>query len=857
MSETRLKGALLPLLPARDEHPKSAGPLGDGEVPSRDQAAAGPGYREKAALGGFGITEATAGVAGQRAAVDGAGGVGVREVKPDESGREVTSSRSAVAAAVNTAEVVPSLSADAAGQAEASALRARGVGDGAAHEPRRVMPSRGGHGATATEAPGRAGGAGDDAVSAAKAEAAAYTGGGAAAAIAAGEVDASTAAVAVSATGTSSSSSSSSAPGAAAVGAPAVAATAAGEAAAGAASFTSGGATGTSAPTAASATSVSPKAAPAAATAAAAATTATAPATFEEAMATSAGAAVGPAGGAAGGSGAAGAGAAGRAACAAGGAGAAAGGAAGGAAGPAAGGAAGAVVGAAGGAACAAVAAGASGGAAVGAAGASASAGAAAHVQTSTHGGSERCGALERSVMDTSSPTRSPERSASQGDPASLDAEVKAAVKTNDGLDEHQAATTTTRGNPAVGGGTGGEATPLHKHQQQTAVAAKEKFPGQSIYHIKWIKWKGESTAIITQNENGPCPLLAIMNVLLLSWKIRFPAGMEIINAEQLMECLGDFILETMPKEFSEAQRLNYEQNISDAMTIMHKLQTGLDVNVRFTGVADFEYTPECIVFDLLGLPLYHGWLVDPQNSDVVKAVGKCSYNQLVEKIISSKQSQNSEEFSEGMVAELFLDSTATQLTYHGLCELNIHVKEAEICVFFRNNHFSTIYKHKGQLFLLVTDQGFLTEESVVWESLHSVDGDGNFCDSDFNLRPPSDPANLFPAGVNQEQIDQDYLVALSLQQEQGGSELPAAESDLDLAKRLQEEENLRAAQYFQEQERQQQPQQPPQPPQQPQQRQQQQPPSPGENRSTPAAGSAERERRPRRQEDKSKCVIL
>uniref|UniRef100_S4RYU3 Ubiquitin carboxyl-terminal hydrolase n=1 Tax=Petromyzon marinus TaxID=7757 RepID=S4RYU3_PETMA len=585
------------------------------------------------------------GVAGHRAAVDGAGGVGAREVKPDESRREVHSSGSAVAAAaaVNTAEVVSSLSADAAGQAEASALRARGVGDGAAREPQRAMPSRGEHGATVTEAPGRAG-AGDDA-------------------------------------------------------------------------------------------------------------------------------------------------------------------------------------------------------------------------EPAKAGGSARCGTLERSVMDTSSPTRSPERSANQGDPASLDAEVKPGVETNEGLDEQQqqqaaAATTTTRGDPAVGG-TGG-ATPLHKQQQQTtAVAAKDKYPGQSIYHIKWIKWKGESTAIITQNENGPCPLLAIMNVLLLSWKIRFPAGMEIINAEQLMECLGDFILETMPKEFSEAQRLNYEQNISDAMTIMHKLQTGLDVNVRFTGVADFEYTPECIVFDLLGLPLYHGWLVDPQNSDVVKAVGKCSYNQLVEKIISSKQSQNSEVFSEGMVAELFLDSTATQLTYHGLCELNIHVKEAEICVFFRNNHFSTIYKHKGQLFLLVTDQGFLTEESVVWESLHSVDGDGNFCDSDFNLRPPSDPANLFPAGVNQEQIDQDYLVALSLQQEQGGSELPAAESDLDLAKRLQEEENLRAAQYFQEQERQQQPQQPPQPPQQPQQRQQQQPPSPGESRSTPAAGSAERERRPRRQEDKSKCVIL
>lgn len=50
-------------------------------------------------------------------------------------------------------------------------------------------------------------------------------------------------------------------------------------------------------------------------------------------------------------------------------------------------------------------------------------------------------------------------------------------------------------------------------------------------------------------------------------------------------------------------------------MAILHKLQTGLDVNVRFTGVRVFEYTPECIVFDLLDIPLYHGWLVDPQVS--------------------------------------------------------------------------------------------------------------------------------------------------------------------------------------------------------------------------------------------------
>ncbi|XP_048472044.1 ubiquitin carboxyl-terminal hydrolase MINDY-2-like [Rhincodon typus] len=69
--------------------------------------------------------------------------------------------------------------------------------------------------------------------------------------------------------------------------------------------------------------------------------------------------------------------------------------------------------------------------------------------------------------------------------------------------------------------------------------SSKERFPGQSVYHIKWIKWKTENTPIITQNENGPCPLLAIMNVLLLEWKIKLPPMMEIITAEQLMEYLG------------------------------------------------------------------------------------------------------------------------------------------------------------------------------------------------------------------------------------------------------------------------------------------------------------------------------
>jgi hypothetical protein len=40
---------------------------------------------------------------------------------------------------------------------------------------------------------------------------------------------------------------------------------------------------------------------------------------------------------------------------------------------------------------------------------------------------------------------------------------------------------------------------------------------------------------------------------------------------------------------------------------------TGVDVNVRFTGIDAFEFTDEVAIFDLLGMQLLHGWLVDPQ----------------------------------------------------------------------------------------------------------------------------------------------------------------------------------------------------------------------------------------------------
>ena len=81
-----------------------------------------------------------------------------------------------------------------------------------------------------------------------------------------------------------------------------------------------------------------------------------------------------------------------------------------------------------------------------------------------------------------------------------------------------------------------------------------------SIYHVKWVgashieksikdnmldatdcsnSNQGGKIAVVTQNENGPCPLLSIVNVLLLQRKLKLPDGCEVISAEQLLEYIG------------------------------------------------------------------------------------------------------------------------------------------------------------------------------------------------------------------------------------------------------------------------------------------------------------------------------
>lgn len=146
-----------------------------------------------------------------------------------------------------------------------------------------------------------------------------------------------------------------------------------------------------------------------------------------------------------------------------------------------------------------------------------------------------------------------------------------------------------------------------------------------------------------------------------------------------------------------------------------------MDVNVYFSRVDKFEFTEELNVFDAFGISIYHGWLIDEQDIVTAEAVKEMAYNELLTKLVHHK---NGDEVSMTEIAiDAFLRSTASQLTFAGLVALHETMKNNQLSVFFRNNHFSTILKCNDKLYLLVTDFGYADVPTVVWELLDDIAG--------------------------------------------------------------------------------------------------------------------------------------
>ncbi|KAK5111210.1 hypothetical protein LTR62_005238 [Meristemomyces frigidus] len=285
-------------------------------------------------------------------------------------------------------------------------------------------------------------------------------------------------------------------------------------------------------------------------------------------------------------------------------------------------------------------------------------------------------------------------------------------------------------------------------------------------YQIKHINWSDSSrgssirqSPILTQNANGPCPLLALVNALVLSTpQDMHTALVETLSTREQVS-LG-LLLDAVFDELMSGRRSGDAQALPDVgelYAFLLALHTGMNVNPRFvapkpaldqhvvrehahqagSNPGDFEQTKEMRLYSTFNIPLIHGWIA-PKDTPAYMAFERCAPTfeeaqnvQFLEAELEDKSrteglpSHEQQMLDDIKTIKAFLNTWPTQLTDYGLESVSASLQPGQIAILFRNDHFSTLYKEPrhGALMTLVTDAGYGGHDEIVWESLVDVHG--------------------------------------------------------------------------------------------------------------------------------------
>ncbi|WEJ95391.1 hypothetical protein PSN45_002910 [Yamadazyma tenuis] len=262
----------------------------------------------------------------------------------------------------------------------------------------------------------------------------------------------------------------------------------------------------------------------------------------------------------------------------------------------------------------------------------------------------------------------------------------------------------------------------------------------QLQFFIRTIVWSDYeiSTPILLQDDNGPCPLIALINTLLLKAEVQhrndqlndtveshqttavltlksYLAHKPRVELPDLLSRLGDLLI-----TFHE---LSPDYDVDKLLESLPLLHMGLTVNPNLID-GSFEKDSAVDLFSIFGLKLRHGWVVD-LDSKVAEKVSQLKYFDSIQMYLL----ENKDEVFTG-----WLEENSTQLTREGMLLLNQTLEDDEFVVFFRNNHFSTLFKKSdNDFYALLTDYSFGSNTRIIWQSLISSSGtDDLFFTGDF-----------------------------------------------------------------------------------------------------------------------------
>lgn len=263
-------------------------------------------------------------------------------------------------------------------------------------------------------------------------------------------------------------------------------------------------------------------------------------------------------------------------------------------------------------------------------------------------------------------------------------------------------------------------------------------------HNLKTVNVFGHDRVIVMQSQNGPCPIIALANALLLRGELDAVAAIAVksgvVAAEELRAAVLEYLLADRPApQFSDSARTegtlaslardaNHIAQLRTQLTVngramLSRFYDGLNVAPTFDVIDGFAAEDDALLFVLARLRMVHGWIMDFADTDEANDLRTKTYEELVCVATDDTSPVCSH-------ACAFLTAHPSQLTDLGVALLLSELDDGEVAVLFHNNHFSTLVKKNDNLMGLVTDVGFTDRRHVVFEGI-SVSGDNAFYDGD------------------------------------------------------------------------------------------------------------------------------
>ncbi|CAM1510598.1 Fc.00g009330.m01.CDS01 [Cosmosporella sp. VM-42] len=392
---------------------------------------------------------------------------------------------------------------------------------------------------------------------------------------------------------------------------------------------------------------------------------------------------------------------------------------------------------------------------------------------------------------------------------------------------------------------------PRRSTEQAPWKPTREPVDGKTeTYLVKIIQWHDHNTTnnprtspILIQNENGPCPLVALVNALTLTTPADTDTSLvQVLRSREQVSL--NLLLDAVFDELMSPRRTNSEDalpDVGDLYAFLQSLHTGMNVNPRFIPTqkmvnaykrtslthlhptergdlipGTFENTAEMSLYATFSIPLIHGWL-PPRSDHAYESLERqsASYEdaqnllfreeELEEKLSDPDQGLTESEqqlYQDIMIIKDFLTTWATQLTPWGIEVIGKAIRPGTFAILFRNDHFSTLYCHPQtmQLLTLVTDEGFRKHGEIVWETLADINGERTeFLSGEFTVVGSGDAvASSSNANYSNDQGGEWTTVQSKRRKSRHDDEPPMSPSteqedrDLALALQLQEEEDER-----------------------------------------------------------------